>query len=188
MAHLLTEDILAQVFANLGPVGAANCARVCQTWKRAVYQSRSMWRGFCDSTFGFSDGHAQADWRLVYAYLSTKAQEPAQLLQDEIEVVFADDGGGFLYFKANRAIKHNDHAWCTNTDVNENVDLVVRTRRCPALVSGFALKNPGGDFSAPLHEALVFASYDTIDLDAKDDTKVNVEVKKNVAADVKAKK
>ena len=165
MAHLLTEDILEQVFANLGPVGAAKCACVCHTWKRTVYQSRSMWRGFCESTFGFSQGHATADWRSVYAYLTRKAKEPARLLQEDVEVVFADDGGGFLFFKANRVVKHDEHAWCTNTDVNENVDLVVRTR-IPTLVSGFALRNPGGDFSAPLHEALVFASYDTIDLDA----------------------
>lgn len=166
MADLFTEDILELVFSNLGPQGSSNCAAVCRTWKRVVYQSKSMWRHFCQRTFGFSDGNPLADWRLVYAYLTTKAQEPQQLLQEDVmEVVFADDGGGFLFFKANRVIKHNELAWCTNTDVNENVDLVLRAK-IPALVSGFAVRNPGNDYSAPLHQALVFASYNTIDLDA----------------------
>ena len=164
-SHLLTEDILEHVFANLGPQGTARCAIVCRTWKSVVYQSRSLWRQFCNSTFGFSQGDPLADWRVVYGYLSEKSREPQQLLQDNVRVLFADDGGGYMFFLAHRAVKHNDQAWCTSTNVNENVDLVVQTQS-PALISGFALQNPGTDYSAPLHEALVFASYDSIDLDA----------------------
>jgi hypothetical protein len=102
------------------------------------------------------------DWRAAYAYISQQALDRS----DEVlfvQVKFADDGTECPGYPAANAVSIHRGAWCTNAGVDHDVDLVVQCPE-PSLIKGFVARNGGLSYSAPLKEALVFGSYQPVDL------------------------
>lgn len=165
MLNLLTDGLLAEVFSWLGPLGTGQCSQTTGRLQRVAYSSRTLWRTFVQRYFGL-EGNENVDWRAVYAYLATRSQQRAAYLPPG-RVVFADDGSCIPGYPPENALRLDRRlAWCTNSGVDQDVDLVVSLTE-PTLVSGFVAENVGGMFySAPMKEALVFCSPTPIDLDA----------------------
>ena len=181
MCTFLTDDLLVEVFLFLGPIETAKCASVCSAWRNTCYQSRSLWKHFCEATFGFGgriseqldpDGKktktspsssSTIDWRAIYAYISKQACRArfAELLP--VQVKFADDGTSCPGYPAENAVslEQRDRAWCTNAKVETDVDLVVQCP-VPSLVEKFVFRNGGLQYTAPLKQALVFATYPAV--------------------------
>lgn len=136
----LTEDVVAEVFAFLGPVDTAKCAMTCRLWRNVSTNSRSLWRNFTYRTFGLAGGSDATEWYYVYKYLTRKSREIPQLLP--ARVVFSDDGSPIPGYRPENAVRNDGGSWCTNVCVNRDVDLVLDLH-FPALVCGFVVENGG---------------------------------------------
>ena len=182
------EELLAHIFAFAGPIDAASCSQVCRAWWSASKSHPQLWRTFVQQDYQFripkhaplvevkkqvddtscctdiTFGDIDIDCSRVYAYLATQQRKEASRLDGK--VVFADDGGNFGgRYPASNVIRPEENlVWCTNTGVETNVDLVVDLGK-PCLITGFLAANGGRGYSAPLKEAIVFASMDPPDLE-----------------------
>jgi F-box-like len=166
----LADEVTVEIFAFLGAMDTArSAAQVCRHWHRVANHSRALWRCFVCDDFGLTEGVESADWKKVYAYI--KVQERAYLLGSgdrfiQSRLVFCDDGSHQPGNKPEHALSRNDdECWCTNAFVDHDVDLVADLT-APHLVMSFTVANGGLRFSAPVKEALAFASLKMPDLEA----------------------
>jgi hypothetical protein len=115
-----------------------------------------------------AEGLASADWKNVY-YI--KSQEHAyydttgdRFIQSSL--VLCDDGSHQPGNDPESAMRRiGDVCWCTDAFVDHDVDLVADLTT-PHLVMEFQASNGGSRFSAPVKEALAFASLMAPNLEA----------------------
>jgi len=186
---LFSDEITAELFSFLGAHDTARLAKTCRHVRRVSHMSRALWRRFCYDDYGVSQGHPAANWLEVYDYL--KGQEKTYHDTPNVfflptQVLFSDDGSEQDGNPASNALQpafRHDYArcWCTNAYIDHDVDLVAtlqeqqqqqnnnNQQQTPCLVMAFEIVNGNRNFSAPVKEALCFASMDMPDLEqAKD--------------------
>lgn len=161
---LIPEDITVEIFLNLGAIETANCAMVCRRWNKISNDSRSLWEHFTTNDFRglqlnvYSDRNDNyVEWGGIYRYIIRELIDPSNIVSLQARVIFADDGSAYLGYPPENAFDKWKSAWCTNAGVDKNVDLVAELPTT-CIVTGFCAENGGTDYSAPLKEALVFAS------------------------------
>ncbi|CAB9504574.1 expressed unknown protein [Seminavis robusta] len=177
----LTEDVLVDIFQFLGAEGTSKCSMVSRHWNQVVQDSRCLWHVFAQEDFGYlttkgMNNQVLVDWRGVYQYL---AEQRKALKEDQKNhglkplnprVVFSDDGSPVPGYPPENAIRLAqkgslfNKAWCTNSQVDHDVDLVLELP-APSLIAAFEAANGGYFYSAPLHQALVFTSNTPIDIE-----------------------
>lgn len=117
--------------------------------------------------FGLEEGDVEADWRQVYAYLSRQLQicnEKTAAQPLDARVMFSDDGSPVPGYPPENSLRRGYGAWCTNSGVETDVDLVLELPEA-CLITHFEGANGGLFYSAPLREALVFASVHPVGLE-----------------------
>jgi len=159
----LPSDILIETFLCLGASGTAKCAMVCREWNATSQNSLALWRYFTREDFGINlqqnDGskNNNIEWSKVYRYLSSQTIiENLKVLP--ARVIFADDGSSIKGYPAENAFDPQKGAWCTSWGVQRNIDLVVELPTAPCLVTDFFVQNGSHYYTAPLKQALIFAS------------------------------
>lgn len=174
----LADEIIAEVFSYCGSVHTARCAQSCRNFCRVSKNSRALWRRFVYDEFGLAQGSDSADWYAVYRYI--KQQQKAYfdgLILDEYanisddnnlipsQLVFCDDGSHQPGNNPEHALNRTAHqCWCTNAFVDHDVDLVADLTT-PHLVMALEVANGGMQYSAPVKEALAFASLELPNLE-----------------------
>ncbi|CAB9529915.1 expressed unknown protein [Seminavis robusta] len=159
---LLADEVTAEIFAFLGAVDTARCAKTCRHWNRVSKHSRALWRRFSYDDFGLAEGSDAADWKAVYAFLKRQERRYREAVDDcfiQSRLVFCDDGSHQPGNNPEHALRRGgeNSCWCTNAFVDRDVDLVADLGE-PHLVMAFEVRNGGVRFSAPVKEALAFAS------------------------------
>jgi len=160
---LLPQDTVVEIFLCLGAAGTARCSMSCRRLNKISNDSRALWRHFANKDFGvFQRQHDDeanidtVDWVTVYQYISSRL-DSQEMVPLPARVVFSDDGSNYPGFPPENAFDPQKSAWCTNVEVDQNVDLVVELSTT-SIVNQFIAQNGGTYYSCPLKEALVFAS------------------------------
>ena len=157
------NDVTAEIFSFLGGKDTARCTQTCNIWNEISRNSRSLWRRFAYDDFGLSAGDSSADWRAIYAYIATHAQEQPQSYI-ESQFVFCDDGSAQPGNAPENALLNSSSCWCTNAFVDHDVDFV---SEMPGLhlVTHFGIQNGSSRYTAPVKCALASASVHMPNLD-----------------------
>lgn len=158
------DEVTAELFSFLGATDTARCAKACSHWNRVSKRSRSLWRRFTYDDFGLSVGDASANWRDVYAYIASRFHAAESSDDIESQFVFCDDGSHQPGNGPENALVPTSSCWCTNAFVDHDVDFV---SEMPGLhlVTHFGIQNGPSSYTAPVKEALAFASFDMPNLD-----------------------
>ena len=156
------DEVTAEIYSFLGAIGTVRCASACKQWYLVCKHSRNLWRRFVYDDFGLSVGDANADWQAIYAYIYTESKRVDVFVPSVL--VFCDDGSHQPGNSPANALQQNEDCWCTNAFVDHDVDLVADLGT-PHLIQYFLIGNGNYNYSAPVKEALAFASFDLPDLE-----------------------